>query len=72
MAKDHVQLCFPPADLADLVDWNSEEHRQPITPLISQLLAVCPITSVLVLRFAISHAATAFLPNAVSAQISPS
>jgi hypothetical protein len=31
---------FAPADLADLVDWNFEEHRQPFPPLVEQLLAV--------------------------------
>jgi hypothetical protein len=31
---------FAPADLADLVDWDFEEHSEPFPPLIKQLLAV--------------------------------
>src|SRR5215469_2985131 len=31
---------FAPADLADFVDWNFEEHSQAFPPLIEQLLAV--------------------------------
>ncbi|HTW64825.1 MAG TPA: hypothetical protein VME17_09435 [Bryobacteraceae bacterium] len=33
-------LGFAPTDLADLVDWNFKEHRQPFPPLIEQLLAM--------------------------------
>jgi len=31
---------FAAADLANLVDWNFEEHSKPFPPLIKQLLAV--------------------------------
>jgi hypothetical protein len=31
---------FAAADLADLVDWDFEEHGKPLPPLVEQLLAV--------------------------------
>src|SRR5580698_8857045 len=33
-------LSLASADLPDFVDWDFEEHRQPLPPLIEQLLAM--------------------------------